>query len=80
MSDSSVRALLVGCGGMSGAWLGAAATLDDVEIVGLVDLDADRALTLRDEYELSQAQTGTDMIRLLEELRPDVVFDCTVPE
>ncbi|MED5416869.1 MAG: Gfo/Idh/MocA family oxidoreductase [Candidatus Latescibacterota bacterium] len=80
MSDSSVRALLVGCGGMSGAWLGAAATLDDVEIVGLVDLDADRALARRDEYELSQAQTGTDMVRLLEELRPDVVFDCTVPE
>ena len=35
----TLRAVLVGCGGMSRAWLSAAAERSDVDIVGLVDID-----------------------------------------
>ena len=80
MSTTPVRAVLVGCGGMSGAWLRAAAEMEDLEVVGLVDLDAERAAGRRDEFELPQAQVGTGMEAMLDDLRPDVVFDCTVPE
>jgi predicted dehydrogenase len=65
---------------MSGTWLRAASTLDDVEIVGLVDLDPARAEARRSEFDLPDAQIGSDQEALLKQLQPDVVFDCTVPE
>jgi predicted dehydrogenase len=37
-----LNALMVGCGAMSRAWLEAAARIDDLEIIGLVDLIEDR--------------------------------------
>ena len=33
-----LTAVLAGCGGMSRAWLGAVREMDDVEVVGLVDI------------------------------------------
>ncbi|MFH1570759.1 MAG: Gfo/Idh/MocA family oxidoreductase, partial [Gemmatimonadota bacterium] len=79
MSDK-VRAVMVGCGGMSGAWLKAAAPMEDVEIVGLVDLDAGRARARQQEFGLQAASVGTDLPALLDAVEPDAVFDCTVPE
>jgi len=71
-------ALLVGCGAMSGAWVDAARRLGDVAIVGLVDIDAARARALAEAKGLDVA-TGADLGAALASLRPDLVFDVTVP-
>ena len=74
------RAALVGCGGISKAWLDALVTFDDVEIVALVDLALPAAEARRSDYpQLQNAAVGTDLAAVIEEHRPDLVFDCTVP-
>jgi predicted dehydrogenase len=72
------RAVLVGCGGISKAWLDALKGRQDVAVVGLVDLDLLRAEARRAEFGLT-AETGTDLAAVLAKVRPDVVCDCTVP-
>jgi len=78
--SEKLRAVLVGCGGMSGAWLKAAEQIEAVEIVGLVDLMPANAEKRREEFGLDGVRTGTDLVEMLEAETPDVVFDCTVPE
>lgn len=80
MTDRPTRVVLVGCGGICRAWLKAVAGNPDVEIVGLADLKEEQMAKLAAEFELSALPRSTDMARLLAELRPDAVFDCTVPE
>ena len=79
-ADRPVRAVLVGCGGMSAEWLRAAAQVEGLEVVGLVDLNEDAARARQAEFGLVQAQTGTDLSRVLADTSPDLIFDCTVPE
>ncbi|TVR51604.1 MAG: gfo/Idh/MocA family oxidoreductase [Puniceicoccaceae bacterium] len=73
------RVLLVGCGGMSRAWLEALATTD-ATVVGLVDLDEANARRRAEDFGLSEAFIGTDLEAALAQLRPDAVFDVTIPE
>lgn len=75
-----LRAVLVGCGGISQTWLGACATIPDLAIVGLVDLDESAARRRADQFGLHGAATGDDLAALIDRLAPDLVFDCTVPE
>jgi predicted dehydrogenase len=75
-----LRGVLVGCGGISDAWLGTLAVLPTVELVGLVDLNLAAAQARKDKHGLAAAQTGDDLRAMLRAVRPDVVFDCTVPE
>lgn len=76
-----LRAVLVGCGAMSRGWLKAIQGLADApEIVGLVDLVEGNARLRKDEFELESAVLGTDFEDMLDRTKPDVVFDCTVPE
>ena len=75
----TLKAVLVGCGGMSRAWLSAAAERDDVEIIGLVDIDEQNASSRAEEYGLDGAHVGTDLKTALRKVNPDVVFDVTVP-
>lgn len=75
-----LRGVLIGCGGMSAAWLRAAAALPDLELVALVDVREDAARQRAEEFGLGQARIGTELGPILEELRPDLVFDCTIPE
>ncbi|NKB71074.1 MAG: gfo/Idh/MocA family oxidoreductase [Candidatus Latescibacteria bacterium] len=74
-----LTAVLAGCGGMSRAWLGAAAEMNDVEVIGLVDIVAANAQRHAAEF-APDAATGTDLGAVLKAIRPDMVFDCTVPE
>lgn len=74
-----VRAVLVGCGAMSRVWLEAARKIDGLSIVGLVDLDMERARGRAAEFILVGAQIGTDVEEVLDRTRPDVVFDVAVP-
>jgi predicted dehydrogenase len=76
----TLRALLVGCGGISRAWLRAIAEMPDVEIVGLVDIIEDNARARAAEFALEGAAVGAELRPMLSDLAPDVVFNCTVPE
>ncbi len=75
-----VKALLVGCGGISRAWLNAIKEMPDVVMAGFVDLREEAARARAEEYSWTDALVETDVTAALAETRPDVVFDCTVPE
>lgn len=75
-----VRAVLVGCGGISQAWLSAVPTVPGLEIVGLVDLVDEMARRRAEQYGLGGVAVDTSLSRMLDRMQPDVVFDCTVPE
>ncbi len=75
-----VRAVVVGCGGMSPAWLHPASDRKGLEIVGLVDIRKDAALQRKEEFHLEKAAVGDDLRSMLKVSKTDVVFDCTVPE
>ena len=51
-----------------------------VELVGLVDVDLNLAATVRDANGLSQTAVGTDLAKILAEVRPEIVFDVAVPQ
>lgn len=76
----TVKAVLVGCGGISRAWLNAIKDMPDVEMVGFVDLLEDTARERAEEYGWTDALVATDIVAALKQTQPDVVFNCTVPE
>jgi predicted dehydrogenase len=74
-------AVLVGCGAMSRGWLeplGLAGLKNRVNLVGLCDVDVHAAEKRRDEFGLDAA-VGADLAALLEQTKPDLVFDVVVP-
>lgn len=75
-----IKAVLAGCGGITGAWLKTDSVKKNVEIVGLVDINREAAAKKAAEYGFKTAVIGTDLARVIKEARPEVVFDCTVPE
>jgi predicted dehydrogenase len=77
---NKLKAVLVGCGAMSRAWLESATVIPDVEISGLVDVIVDSAKARADEFNLSEAIIDSELASVLDHIKPDVVFDCTVPE
>ena len=79
-TDKRLRVLHVGCGGISQAWFQAATANPSVELVGLVDLQEEAARRRAAEFNLTGAAIGTDLETLLHRVKPDIVFDCTVPE
>ncbi|MBZ9812911.1 Gfo/Idh/MocA family protein [Mesorhizobium sp. CA7] len=74
-----MRVVLAGCGAMSKHWLDAVKQIDGLAIVGLVDLDAERAQARAREYALSDAIIGTNLDAVLDQTKPDAVFDVVVP-
>jgi predicted dehydrogenase len=74
-----VNVVLVGCGAMSKAWLEAARQIDGVAIVGLVDLDAGSAQARAREFDLANAAIGSNLDAILDQTKPDAVFDVVVP-
>src|SRR6187402_2549300 len=74
-----MNVVLVGCGAMSKAWLEAVRQTAGIAIVGLVDLDADRARARAREFDLEDAVIGTSLDAVLDQTRPDAVFDVVVP-
>ncbi len=75
-----LRVVLVGCGGISNAWLDAVKDRPDVEVAGLVDLNRAAAEKRAAERGLTGAATGADLQAMLGKIKPEAVFDCTVPE
>jgi predicted dehydrogenase len=78
--DTNLKAVLVGCGGMSRAWLKAAQEIPGLELAGLVDVIEESARQRAAEFGLAQTVVSTDLGRTLDSLQPDIVFDCTIPE
>jgi predicted dehydrogenase len=75
-----IRAVMVGCGGMSRAWLDAASQTPNLEIVGLVDVIEEAARKRAAEYHLENAAIDADLASVLARTSPDAVFNCTIPE
>jgi predicted dehydrogenase len=78
--NKPLRAVLVGCGAISQAWLKPAAAIEGLQIVGLVDLIPDTARRRAAEYNLNPIETGSNLTQILDHTAPDIVFDCTIPE
>lgn len=74
------NAVLVGCGGIANAWLNSQTVKSKVNIVGLVDIRAEAAAAKKEKFGLVNAVTGSDLDAMLRQLKPEVVFDCTIPE
>jgi predicted dehydrogenase len=75
-----LNAILVGCGAISGAWLGSASLQEETRITALVDINPRAAESAAETHELADVLIETDLEAALRAVRPDVVFNCTVPE
>ncbi|QDY70759.1 Gfo/Idh/MocA family protein [Qingshengfaniella alkalisoli] len=77
------RAVLAGCGAMAEGWIkaiqGSVELSESVKIVGLVDLDLDRAKTVADGHGLAGAIIGSDLSDVIGQTDATVVFDVVVP-
>ena len=79
-SNAPLRVLQIGCGGITGAWIPPALENPDIEFVGLCDLFPAAAEKLRDQYELPiTTPIFGDALTAIRELKPQAVFDCTIP-
>ena len=74
-----LTAVLVGCGGISRAWLRTVTELADLRLATMVDLVEENARQRADEFGLADVDISTDLAATLDRVRPDIVFDCTVP-
>ncbi len=75
---SKERVVVVGAGGISNAWFKPLAA-EELQVVGIVDLDESRARAQAERYGLD-AECSSDLARTLRRTKPDVVVDLTVPE
>src|SRR4051812_44751445 len=72
-----VRIGVVGCGAISGAYLGMARNFPVVEVVACADLDVDRARVKAREYGVPRACLGGDLLR---DPAVELVLNLTVPK
>ena len=79
-SNAPVRVLQIGCGGITSNWFPPAQAMPDVELVGLCDLFPAAAEKARETYGLpADLPIFTDAKTAIQQLKPDAVFDCTIP-
>ncbi len=74
------KIVLAGCGGISKAWLNAIKSYQSAKMVGFVDINIEAARERRDEFGYKDAVIDTNLRKVLKQLKPDIVFDCTIPE
>jgi len=79
-SSKQIRAVLVGCGGMSRAWLSPAANIPGLKMVGLVDLFPEAAIDKAKQYKLPADIVFSTLKEAIKATSPDVVFDVTIPD
>ena len=75
---AAFRAVVVGAGGISGAWF-PALVKEKVDVAAVVDLNIDAAYGRIKEYGLD-AEASTDLSSALKKAKADFVIDLTVPE
>ena len=74
-----LRAIVVGAGGIAGAWFPAFAK-EKVKVVAVVDLARERAEKRIEEFKLADALADDDLEKTLRDRRADFLVDLTVPE
>ena len=77
---TTLKALLVGAGGMGRTWGKNLRDCSDVEMGGWVDIRPGVAAEAAEELGRSGIYTGDDLERALAEVKPDFVVDVTIPE
>ena len=75
----TLRAVLVGCGGMGNNWARILSPRQDLDIIGLVDVVPAAAAALKDRHNLD-VPTFATLENALATLPVDVVLDTAVPE
>lgn len=80
MEKEALRAVLVGCGSISSAWLKAIADEHSVALVGLMDINPEKMAETAHRHGLRNLPRSTDLDRILDDTAPDAVFNCTLPE
>lgn len=76
----SLRLVQIGAGAMGQAWLATIAANPDVELVGLVGLDAELAGRAAAAHGYRNLALGTDLVAVLAEVRAEAVVNVTVPQ
>ncbi len=77
--SETLTAVLVGCGAISDGWLKDIAGIEDLALVGLVDLDEEVAAKQALKHDLHDVVVGADLKEMLRQTAPVLVFDLTVP-
>lgn len=77
---NKIKVLFVGCGAISRAWLIPSLKEKDINIVGLVDINLSAAEEKAKEFKLKDVVISNNFKEALQKTKPDVVFNCTVPE
>jgi predicted dehydrogenase len=75
-----LRAVLAGAGFLGRFWARELIASPDTELVGWVDLQADRALAAATELSSDGVATGVSLAAMLEAQAPDFVLNATVPQ
>lgn len=78
--NQPLKAVLVGCGNMSNAWLHPAMGIEGLSIVGLVDLSPEAARKRANQYNLGEGVVFNSLGDAIKATSPDLVFDVTIPE
>ena len=73
------KVVFAGCGGITRAWMSAIQDFDDVEVVGLCDLDLPKTNDFAEKWKLPSAIRGNRLEEVIKASGADTVFDCTVP-
>jgi len=76
--NKKFKVVLCGCGGISSAWLEPAKKIEEIQIVGLVDINKSRAEQIREKFNLD-SEVSDDFAAIIKKIKPEIVFDCTVP-
>lgn len=77
---NKIRVLQIGCGSITNAWFPAAQANDDMEYVGLCDLNPEAGRAQIEKFGLDpELPVFSDAREALQQLQPDAVFDCTIP-
>lgn len=79
MGPDVMKVVQVGCGGIAGAWLSAIDSLEEVELVGLVDLSRAAAERLADRCGLPHRMIFASVSEAVRATGAEAVFDTTVP-
>ena len=75
-----LTAVLAGCGAMSAVWLETIQKIEGLKLVGLVDVDRNRAQQCAERLGLRDVIVGSSLKNVLVAARPDVVFDVAIPQ
>jgi predicted dehydrogenase len=73
------KVVLVGCGGISGAWM-TEPIRKRINLVGLVDLSLKAAEQRQEDFQVPDAVTGKNLAAIIKKTDADIVFNCTIPE